>query len=109
MRCDTVIVESPTRATTKGSEMTIFAVTYDLIKGKDYERLWTELERLEGHKALASFYLLNLEIDDTPTLKNHLKMFVDADDLLMVVKVEGRPSFVKAKAGTTDWINQNCP
>ena len=36
--------------------MAVFIVTYDLNKNKDYETLWEELKRLDGHKAALSFY-----------------------------------------------------
>jgi len=91
-----------------GFAVALFVVSYDLIKGKDYQPLWDELDQLGGHKALESFYLLNLTTEDPYTLKEHLRAFVDSDDMLMVVKFVGRPAFVKARTGTNAWISANC-
>lgn len=89
--------------------MGLFAISYDLIKRKDYPELWTELERIGAHKALESFYLANLTTDDPAVVRDHLKPYIDNDDMLMVVRFVGRPAFVKAKAGTNKWIEANCP
>lgn len=89
--------------------MGIFAISYDLIRGGDYQTLWDQFDRLGAHKALESFYLANLRIEDPDEVKALLRPFLDQNDMLMVVKVVGRPSFVRAKAGTNDWIARNCP
>jgi len=85
--------------------MAYFAITYDLIKRKDYSTLWEEMESLNAHKAMNSFYLL--EVNNTATqIKDHLKNFTDADDKLMVVEFSKKPTFTKANAGTNDWLNE---
>jgi len=89
--------------------MGIFAISYDVAKGGDYQPLWDELSRLGAHKALESFYLANLNTEDPEAVKNGLKPLIGQNDMLMVVRVAGRPSFVRAKAGTNDWIARNCP
>jgi len=88
--------------------MALFAITYDLIKRKDYQTLWDELDDLGAHKALNSFYLLNIKTeDDAQGMVNYLRQFIDDDDRLMVVKFTGKPRFAKALAGTSDWIKKN--
>lgn len=87
--------------------MALFAVTYDLMKGKDYQTLWDELERLGGHKALASFYLLDLN-NTASEVRDHLRQYIDDDDKLMVVEFVGKPAFTKANAGTNKWIEEHC-
>lgn len=88
--------------------MGLFTISYDLIKRKDYQTLWDELDRLRAHKAMASFYLANLTVEDPVEVRDHLKKFIDEDDKLMVTKLVGKPSFTKANAGTNDWISKNC-
>lgn len=87
--------------------MALFAITYDLMKGKDYPKLREEMERLGAHKALASFYLANLATDDPAVVRDHLKKFIDDDDKLMVVRFVGKPAFTKANAGTNAWVDAN--
>lgn len=89
--------------------MALFAITYDLIKRKDYPELWNELERLGAQKALLSFYLVNLTNDDPNEVRDHLLGFVDDDDRIMVVKFSERPAYNKALSGTRDWVSSNCP
>ncbi|KKN31112.1 hypothetical protein LCGC14_0827190 [marine sediment metagenome] len=85
--------------------MAVFIVTYDLNKNKDYETLWEELKRLDGHKAALSFYFVDVDTDDPRTLINHLKNYVDADDTLIASRVDVRPATWRAKAGTKEWLD----
>ncbi|MCD9005235.1 hypothetical protein LDO31_03100 [Luteimonas sp. XNQY3] len=87
--------------------MALFVVSYDLNKTKNYQPLWDEMERLGGHKPVESVYLLSLTTDSTEAVRDHLQGFVDDDDYLIVVKFTEKPRFVKAKAGTKDWINRH--
>jgi hypothetical protein len=86
--------------------MALFCISYDLIKGKDYQKLWDELDRLGGHKALESFYLVALT-NTASEVRDHLRDFVDSDDMLMVIEFSKKPAFVKAKAGTNAWLEKN--
>ena len=89
--------------------MGLFAVSYDLMKGKDYERIQGELERLGGVRVQLSYYLLNLTSEDATEVLKHLKPFVDSDDRLMVLKFVGQPRYTNALKGTKDWISSNLP
>jgi hypothetical protein len=70
--------------------------------------LWDELDRLGGHKALESFYLITLKNTATQ-VRDHLKGFVDEDDMLMVIEFFKKPAFIKARAGTNKWSETNFP
>lgn len=88
--------------------MAIFAVTYDLNKKKDYQKLWDEFDRLGGKKAVRSFYLVNVDTDNSKDVLNHLKDYIDDDDTLLVVKTD--VDDIEAKRplkGTFDWIKNN--
>ncbi len=63
--------------------MARFLVTYDLVKGKDYQALWDEMVRLGAHKALLSVYLLDLTDEDPAQVRNHFARFADEDDRLL--------------------------
>ncbi|MEX2450431.1 MAG: hypothetical protein WD407_06205 [Rhodospirillales bacterium] len=86
--------------------MALFVISYDLIKRKDYQTLWDELDRLNGQKALNSFYLINLN-STAAQVRDHFKDFIDDDDRLIVVEFSKEPKFTKALKGTTKWIEEN--
>jgi CRISPR/Cas system-associated endoribonuclease Cas2 len=87
--------------------MALYGITYDLIKRKDYPKLWEALENLGAIRSLRSFWLANLENDDPQEVVTHLTQFIDNDDKLMVVRFIGKPRFTKANAGTNAWISAN--
>ena len=77
--------------------MATFVLTYDLIKRKDYPKLWEELERLSAHRALESFWLINVT-NGAKELHDHLKKFVDADDRLWVSELTTSHWYSNARA-----------
>lgn len=84
--------------------MSYFAITYDLINQKDYQKLWDEMERLNAIKSLNSFYLL--EASNTATqIKNHLENFIDDDDRVMVIEFSIKPAYNIALQGTNAWVD----
>lgn len=91
-----------------GAAVGLFAVSYDLVKKKDYQPLWDELERLRAHRALLSLYLVNLTDEDTDQVRDHFAKFIDADDRLLVVKLSDAAAKNCFK-GTYAWINAHCP
>jgi hypothetical protein len=94
--------------TLKGKRMTTYVLTYDLIKRKDYQTLWDELERLEAHRALASFWLVNFNGTARDAV-DHFGRYIDNDDKLWVSELTSKRSFTKANAGTNDWLKNNPP
>jgi CRISPR-associated endonuclease Cas2 len=89
--------------------MGLFVVSYDLIAGKDYQRIRNELERLGGVRIQLSLYLVNVNLDDSQVFLEHLRQFVDADDRLLVVKFTDTPKYTLGLQGTRGWIAANCP
>lgn len=84
--------------------MAYFAITYDLMKQKDYPKLWGEMKRLSAIKSLNSFYLL--EANNTANdIKNHLEKFIDSDDRVMVIEFTTKPAYNIALKGTNTWIS----
>lgn len=86
--------------------MPVFAVSYDLNRSKNYERLWGELERLGAFAVQKSLWLVKRPSLQAEVLA-HLKDFVDEDDFLMVMELPRKPSFTKAKGGTNAWLSKN--
>ena len=85
--------------------MAYFAVSYQLNKTKNYPKLWDEMGRLGGHKAMDSFYLLDLTNETSSSVKDHLQSFVDDDDMIFVARMDQRPAALKCYKGTYKWID----
>ena len=95
-------------AAPKGPAMTTYVLTYDLIKRKNYQTLWDELARLGAHRALESFWLINLN-NTAKEVVEHFKRFIDGDDRLWVSELTKAYSFTNAMAGTNAWLAKNPP
>jgi len=61
-----------------------YIASYDLIKRKDYQTLWNELERLGGKRVLESVWYLDVTSNTAAVLRDHLGQFIDSDDRLFV-------------------------
>ncbi len=85
--------------------MAYFAVSYQLNNKKDYPTLWEEMDRLGGHKVIQSYYFLDVDLNTSIELRDHLLNFIDEDDAVVVVKIESRPAHRKGFQGTNDWIS----
>lgn len=88
--------------------MTSYTVSYDLMKQKDYQKLWDELARLGAHRTQDSYWLVNVD-NTAQELHDHLKSFVDADDRVWVSELTRNHHYANALKGTNDWIKSNPP
>ncbi len=86
--------------------MAKFMISYDLVKRKDYPKLWDELDRIGAHKALDSLYLLAIN-NTAVEVRDHLQAFIDDDDRLMVIEFTKKPTYNRALKGTNAWIDAN--
>ncbi|MGM4923377.1 hypothetical protein AB8A31_10765 [Tardiphaga sp. 804_B3_N1_9] len=84
--------------------MSYFTVSYDLIKRKDYPKLWEEFERLQGQKCLRSMYLVDVDCT-AQELRDHLKSYIDDDDQMIVIEFSKKPAVKRALVGTNAWID----
>lgn len=87
--------------------MAKFAVSYQLNDKKDYPKLWAEMDRLGGHKAMRSFYLLNLTNETASSVRDHLSSFVDDDDMIFVARMDKTPASLRCYRGTAKWIEDH--
>lgn len=86
--------------------MAYFAVSYQLNKTKDYKPLWDEMERLDAHKAMRDYYLLDVDLSTAVEMRDYLKQFIDdKDDMIFVAKLDSKPASYRCYQGTSDWIN----
>ncbi|MEI4473565.1 hypothetical protein [Frigidibacter sp. MR17.24] len=91
--------------------MTVFVLTYDLIKERSpaaYKPLIDELERLGAHRYQASSWMVNLS--NTPKeAHDHFKGYLDDNDKLFISELTKLHHFSNANAGTNDWLRRNPP
>lgn len=85
--------------------MAYFSVSYQLNKTKDYKPLWAEFDRLQAHKAMNDYYLVDVNLDEAIELRDHLSPLVDSDDMIFVAKLESRPAPYKCNQGTKAWLD----
>lgn len=84
--------------------MAYFAVTYDLVKDKDYKLIIDELERLGAAKIALSVWFVELE-NSASEIRDYLSDFVDKDDKLIVIPFEKKPYFTRGFTTGANWIN----
>ena len=85
--------------------MAIYAMTYDLNKDKNYEKLWAEFERLGCQKAARSFYFGEFN-ETAETVLAHFRNFIDQDDTFIVCQTSLKQiAKYKPLQGTNAWLN----
>ena len=85
--------------------MAFFSVSYQLNNQKDYKPLWDEMTRLNAHKAMRDYYLLDVNLSTAERLREHLRMFIDGDDMIFVAELTTKPGAWRCYQGTNDWIS----
>ena len=66
--------------------MTKYFICYDLRNSRDYQKLYTELEKYKAIQILESLYCIKYQDDKTEELRDHFKKFIDKDDGLIIIK-----------------------
>lgn len=70
--------------------MPVFSISYDLVKRKNYDTLWAELERIGAQRFLLSQWAVRRDEGVTAkALSDHLRQFIDDDDRLFVTPING--------------------
>lgn len=67
--------------------MTLYFLSYDLRKRKDYPLLFNELRRFGAIRILKSEWCLRSGNTSAADLRDHFKRFIDLDDGLSVTEV----------------------
>lgn len=88
--------------------LALFVLTYDLVKNKDYDKLITELERLEAAKIALSVWFLEVE-NTAGEVRDHLMGFIDDDDKLVVIEFEKKPRYSRGFKTGAAWIDARFP
>ena len=66
-----------------------YMISYDLITpGRDYQKLYDELELFNAKKVLRSQWVFNRLNTNASNLITHFRKFTDANDRLLIVSLE---------------------
>ena len=64
----------------------LYYLSYDLIKTKDYQTLYDELDKFGAKRVLESVWCFKYSRDNSSNLRDHFKKFIDSDDKLLVIQ-----------------------
>ena len=64
----------------------LYYVSYDLVKAKDYPKLWEALKSVGAVRVLESVWCFSRVGTTATELRDHLRQFIDADDRLLVIE-----------------------
>lgn len=67
----------------------LYFISYDLIKTKDYPKLYDELEKFKAKRVLESVWGFRYESGKSGDLRDHFAKFIDKDDRLLVIQSNG--------------------
>ncbi len=77
--------------------MALFFISYDLRKGRDYQKLYDELNSFSAVRILESIWCFKRFNIDAAGLRDHFKKFIDSDDGLVVSEVINWATFKTLK------------
>jgi hypothetical protein len=66
--------------------MTVYTVSYDLHRQRDYHPIWASLQALSAKRLLESLWLVNSN-STAIQLRDHLQQSLDGDDSIVVIQV----------------------
>lgn len=64
--------------------MALYFVSYDLTNGKDYQKIYNELENFNAVRVLESTWCFKRFNTSAKDLNNYFRKFIDSDDRLLV-------------------------
>ncbi|MFV0539515.1 MAG: hypothetical protein ACK5M3_19430 [Dysgonomonas sp.] len=67
--------------------MALFFLSYDLRNGRDYQKLYDELEKFNAVRMLESCWCFKRINTDAKGLRDYFTQFIDSDDGLLVSQV----------------------
>jgi len=66
--------------------MSLYFVTYELRKDRDYDEIIDELEKFNATRVLNSHWCLKKENTSSQELRDHFMNYIDKDDAIIVAK-----------------------
>lgn len=73
--------------------MALYFITYDLRKGKDYQKLYKELESFKAIRVLESMWCFKRLNTSASQLRDYFKDFIDSDDGLIIEETNSWASY----------------
>ena len=67
----------------------LYFLSYDLIKTKDYQKIYDELSKFKAKRVLESVWGFKYEAGKSGDLRDHFIKFIDKDDRLLVIQSNG--------------------
>lgn len=87
--------------------MSVYIISYDLIKDKDYKELITEIKSLTTWaKPLESFWLVKTDLTAS-VIRDRLKAKLDKDDKLIIIETGAWWATSNISKEVTDWMKKN--
>lgn len=87
--------------------MTIYLVSYDKKKDKNYQPIWNALKGVGGHRVLESLWLINVTNQPQQVL-DWISEFGDGDDSFIVAAInKSNLKTLRPYQGTTKWLEAN--
>jgi hypothetical protein len=84
--------------------MAIILVTYDLKQpGRNYQPVYDYLKKYTYCKGMESVWLLDTT-NPTETIRNHLQLIVDRNDVVFVTRLQR--DWAAVSYGCADWLNR---
>ena len=65
---------------------TLYFLSYDLIKNKDYKTLYQELAKFGAMQVLESVWCFKYSDNSSVFLRDHFRKFTDSDDRILLIK-----------------------
>ncbi|KFZ27052.1 MAG: CRISPR-associated endoribonuclease Cas2 [Candidatus Izimaplasma bacterium HR2] len=91
--------------------MGVFLITYDLIKDKDYKKLFEKLESYGTYShCLESVWMIESS-DAAATIRKYIETAMDSDDKILVCRLSGNWSSNNLRKKTNEWLHNrtfNC-
>lgn len=73
--------------------MALYFITYDLRKGKDYQKLYDKLNEFNAVRVLESTWCFKRNNTSATSLRDYFKSLIDTDDGLLIDKSETWASY----------------
>lgn len=64
--------------------MALYFLSYDLVEGRDYDKIYKELENFNALRVLESVWCFKRYNTSAKDLRDYFKRFIDNDDRLLV-------------------------
>jgi hypothetical protein len=71
----------------------LYYLSYDLIKTKDYQKIYDELAKFKGKRVLESVWCFKYESGKSADLRDYFRNFIDSDDRLLIIQSNGWASW----------------